>query len=180
VVRWAIPPECAAERFRGHPRTLRIPCYSRSPTRCGFSRRRHARESSHGHGEDDWFRVVLGWRVRGQARHLTTRSYGLGATASAPTSITEPARPPCLEKFVEGGGRPLTCGPDTQRVTRTRRAVIEGLSSGPVLSVGQCARRRKLGWSRGGSSSGPKVGQSAQVLFYSFILFIFSSYLLHF
>ena len=83
AVRWGIPPECAAERFRGHPRTLRIPCYGRSPTRCGFSRRRHARGSSLGHGEDGWFRVVLGWRVRGQARHLTPRPYGLGATASS-------------------------------------------------------------------------------------------------
>jgi hypothetical protein len=27
--------------------------------------------------------VVLGWRVRGQARHLTPRPYGLGATASS-------------------------------------------------------------------------------------------------
>jgi hypothetical protein len=63
--------------------------------------------------------------------------------------------------------------------SRVLSAVIEGLSSGPVLSVGQRARRGKLGWSRGGSNSGPKVGQSAQVLFILF-LFIFSSYLLHF
>jgi hypothetical protein len=97
--RWAIPPECAAECFRGHPRTLRTPCYGRSPTQCGFSRRRHAQGSFLGRGEDGWFRVVLGRRVRGQARHLTPQPYGLEATNSSSGRRGGETAPPAMRGF---------------------------------------------------------------------------------
>jgi hypothetical protein len=112
-------------------------------------------DGSLGHGKNGWFRAALGWRVHGQARHLTSQSQGLRATTSSSgrRGVEDCAARHARNSVEEGADTSSTPVSVTGRNGKCARDASGRLPRGPYC---RRAREDELGWRKVFSPGGPK------------------------